>query len=328
MKKMRKTLAALLCLCMIFAALAGCGKRSSDYPARTIELVIPFKSGGASDITARQFAIALEKELGVSISCVNKASGGTVEGLEYACAQEADGYTLFWITNSVPMKEAQNATGTKFTEKFEPLLMVAADLTVLMVKADSPFQTMQEFIDYAKAHPGELTVAGTSPGGFDDYQMTSLCKDLGIEITYVPYSGGSEVKAAVLGNEVSLYQDKIASCLSLLQSGDVRPLAVISDEPITSIPELQNVPTLHELGSNFDVGPWRGISVRNECDAEIVTRLKEACQKAWESKEFQEYLETNYLNIRQVVPQDKLKQNLIDEVESYKPFYIEQGIIK
>lgn len=327
MKSVKKVMAIILALCMVCAVMSGCKKKDETYPSRTIELVIPFSEGGASDITARQFAVSLEKELGVSITCVNKASGGTVEGLEYAYAQGADGYTLFWLTNSVLMKEAQNAANVTFTETFEPLMMVAADLTVLMVKSDSPYTSMDELIAYAKEHPGELTIAGTSPGGFDDYQMTSVAEELGIEITYVPYSGGSEVKAAVLGNEVDIYQDKIASCLSLLQSGDVIPLAVISSSPITEIPELVGVPTLLDFGSDFDVGPWRGISVRNECDDSVISTLKEACVKAWNSEDFQEYLETNYLNIYPVTEQSQLADSWKAEVGTYTPFYVERGLI-
>ena len=328
---LKKALAVTLALAMLCVTLCGCEKKTDEtqvaYPERKIELVIPFSEGGASDITARQFAASLEKVLGQSITCVNKASGGTVEGFEYALAQESDGYTLFWLTNSVLMKEAQNAASAKFTETFEPLLLVAADLTIIMVKDDSPFQTMEELVAYAKDHPGELTIAGTSPGGFDDYQMTSVAEELGIDITYVPYSGGSEVKAAVLGNEVDIYQDKIASCLSLMQSGDVRPLAVIADEPITAVPELNGVPTLKQLGADFAVGPRRGLSVEADIDPQIMDILKKACVEAYNSAEFQEYLQTNYLNIRPATEQSLLKETWINEVESYKPFYIERGLI-
>lgn len=325
MKKGLLILVVALCVALCFTS---CKKKTEKYPVRNIELIIPFSEGGASDITARQFAVALEKELGTSITCVNKASGGTVEGLEYAYAQGNDGYTLFWLTNSVPMKEAQNATKVKFSESFEPLYMVCADLTILMVKSDSPFQTMNDLIAYAKDHPGELLIAGTSPGGFDDYQMTNVCEELGIDLTYVPYSGGSAVKAAVLGNEVDVYQDKIASCLSLIQSGDVRPLAVIAKEPVDSVPELKGVPTLRQLGADFDVGPWRGLSVRNDVSADIIETLKVACQKAYESEEFQTYLQKNYLNINKVVPQSELKDTWKAEKDSYVPFYDARGLIK
>ena len=327
MKRIKNVLVVALVVCLALC-LMSCKKKTESYPSRTIELVIPFSEGGASDITARQFAVALEKELGVSITCVNKSSGGTVEGLEYAYAQGNDGYTLFWLTNSVPMKEAQNATKVKFTETFEPLFQVCADLTIIMVKSDSPFQTMEELVAYAKAHPGELLIAGTSPGGFDDYQVTNFAEELGIELTYVPYSGGSAVKAAVLGNEVDIYQDKIASCLSLIQSGDVRPLAVIAKEPIDDVPELKGVPTLRQLGADFDVGPWRGLSVRNDVDADILARLKDACQKAYDSPEFQEYLEKNYLNINAIIPQKDLKEAIKAETASYVPFYESRGLIK
>ncbi len=325
---MKRVMSVMLGVCLVASALSGCTKRTETYPSRTIELVIPFSEGGASDITARQFAVALEKELGTSISCVNKAAGGTVEGLDFAYAQEADGYTLFWLTNSVLMKEAQNASKVVFTEKFEPLLQVAADLTIFMVTSDSQFKTMEELVAYAKEHPGELTIGGTSPGGFDDYQITNVCDELGFELTYVPYSGGSEVKAAVLGKEVDVYQDKVASCLPLIQSGDVIPLAVISSDPVTAIKELEGVPTLKDFGSEFNVGPWRGLSVRNECSPEVIETLKKACVSAYESEEFQEYLAANFINIRKPIPQDQLNTEWKAEKESYVPFYVEQGLIK
>ena len=325
---MKKTLGTILVVFLFLSLIVGCHKRTETYPSRTIELIIPFSEGGASDITARQFVVSLEKELGTTITCVNKSSGGTVEGLEFAYAQDADGYTLFWLTNSVLMKQAQNAAKVKFTESFEPLYMVCNDLTVIMVKADSQFKSMQDVIAYAKANPGDLLIAGTSPGGFDDYQVANVCDELDIELTYVPYSGGSEVKAAVLGKEVDIYQDKIASCLSLIQSGDVIPIAVIASEPITSIPELSGVPTLKQLGANFDVSPWRGLSVRSDCDPSIVKKLKETCDVAYNSAEFQDFLAKNHMKINKVIPQKELKTRWINEVNSYRPFYEQRGLIK
>lgn len=246
MKKKRFIVLAILLAFTVM--LVACGKggdpqpqagKKTDFPKRPVEMVIPFGAGGASDIFARQYAQIAEKYLGKSITAINKGGAGTIEGLAYAFSAPADGYTILEITPSLLIVEAQNKTTVKFRKEFEPLLKVQNDIVSFGVKADSKFKTIDELIAFAKQNPKKIKIGGLSPGGLDEYIAKGFARAAGIELTYVPYKSGSEVKAAVLGGEIDVYQDKLVSFLPLVASKDIRPLIVFNEKKLDTVPEIK-----------------------------------------------------------------------------------------
>lgn len=274
----------------------------TDYPKRPIEMVIPFGAGGASDIFARQYAQIVEDYIGQSITCVNKSGAGTIEGMTYAYGAAADGYTILEITPSLLIVEAQNKSSIKFRSEFEPIMRVITDVVAFGVSKDSPFQTFDELLEYAKENPGKLKIGGLSPGGLDDYIANGFAKEAGIEWTYVPYTSGSEVKAAVLGGELDVYQDKLMSFLSLAESGDIRPLIVLTESRLETVPLLKDVPCSVEKGINFTQGSWRGFCIKKGVPEDVKQIIIDAFQKAYEDPRYKEMEEkamavaSGYLN--------------------------------
>ncbi len=324
-----KRFVLVLMVALAFVSIAGAQKKV-DFPKRPIEMVIPFGAGGASDIFARQYAQITEKFLGKPLTAVNKGAAGTIEGMTYAYNQPADGYTLLEITPSLLIVEALKKSPIKFRESFEPLLRVQSDLQLIGVAKNSRFKSFKEVIEYSKANPGkQLKIGGLSPGGLDDYIANGLSDAAGFDWIYVPYKSGSEIKAAVLGGELDIYQDKLISFLPLAESGDIRPLVVLNDKRLTQVPVLKDVPSTVELGINFIQGSWRGFCVKKGTPAEVKAILLDALKKAYQTDAYKEMEEKEMTNIRPGYAEaDEFRKIWDDEYNGYVQIFKKNGQLK
>lgn len=302
---------------------------AQDYPKRPVELVIPFGTGGASDIFARQFGQIAGKYLGKPLTPVNKGGAGTIEGLTYAFGAPADGYTILEITPSLLIVEAQNRSSVKFRKEFDPIMRVQSDVVLFGVAAkSSKFKTLEEMVAFAKANPKKLKIGGLSPGALDDYIANGFAKAAGIQWTYVPYKSGSELKAAVLGGELDVYQDKLISFMGLAASGDIRPLVVLSDKRLP-VPALKDVPSSVEKGIAFTQGSWRGFVVKKGTPEAIRNIIISAFQKAYDDPA---YKEIEKKEMSDIVPghlkADDFRKSWDVEFESYSKIFTELGLVK
>ena len=291
--------------------------KKTDYPKRPIEMVIPFGAGGASDIFARQYAQIVEDYIGQPINCINKGGAGTIEGMTYAYGAAADGYTILEITPSLLIVEAQEKSSIKFRSEFEPIMRVMVDVVAFGVSKDSPFQTFDELLAYAKENPGKLKIGGISPGGLDEYIANGFAKEAGIEWTYVPYTSGSEVKAAVLGGELDVYQDKLISFLSLVESGDIRPLIVLSENRLEKVPLLKDVPSAVEKGINFTQGSWRGFCIKKGVPEDVKQIIIDAFEKAYQDPRYKEMEEKSMIVTSGYLNAEDFRESWDEEYNGY-----------
>lgn len=303
---MKKSLIGLLALILsasfIFGGCSGGGSNAAgsgktDFPKRPIEMVVPFGAGSSSDIFARQYSQIASKYIGKPINCINKSGAGTVEGMTYVYNAPADGYTVLEITPSLLIKELLNQSEIKFRSEFEPLLKVQADVQLFGVAKDSPIQNLDDLLAYAKENPGKLKIGGISPGGLDDYIANGFARAAGFSWTYVPYQSGSEAKAAVLGGELDVYQDKMVNFLPLVQSGDIRPIVVLNDTKL-DIEGFENCAASKEAGIDFTQGSWRGFVIKKGTPDEVKAILIDALQKAYEDEAYKKMEEDEMTNIR------------------------------
>jgi putative tricarboxylic transport membrane protein len=302
---------------------------AQDYPRRPVEIVIPFGTGGASDIFARQFSQIAGKYLGKPLTPINKGGAGTIEGLTYAFGAPADGYTILEITPSLLIVEAQNRSSVKFRKEFEPIMRVQSDVVLFGVSAkDGKFKTIDELVAFAKAHPRKLKIGGLSPGALDDYIANGFAKAAGFQWTYVPYKSGSELKAAVLGGELDVYQDKLISFMSLAASGDIRPLVVLSDKRLP-VAELKDVPSSVEKGIAFTQGSWRGFVVKKGTPGPIRKAIIDAFQKAYDDPSYKELEKKEMTDLLPgYLKADDFRKSWDAEFESYSKIFTELGLVK
>ncbi len=301
----------------------GNGKAASGYPKRAIEIIVPFGAGGSADIMTRQLANMMRDYVDKPVNVINKAGSGGIDGMNYVAQAPADGYTVLQITPSHAIAEALGRPNADLTGGFEPVANFQKDIQVFGVAKNSPFNTIDEVLEYAKENPGKLKIGGTSPGGLDNYMADGFAEKAGIELTYVPYNSAAETKAAVLGGELDIYQDKVISFLTMVRSGDIRPLVVLHDERLDMIEELKDVPTTVEKGIEFIQGSWRGFAVKAGTPQEIKDYLADVIEKVYNSDEYREAAEKDMSDI---IPgfmgQEEYGQMWKDEISKFKDILV------
>jgi tripartite-type tricarboxylate transporter receptor subunit TctC len=272
------------------AATLGLGlpAQAQDYPTKPIDLVIPFSPGSGADTFARTLIQAAEPVLGQTVVPVNKAGGGTAIGVAYSLAQPADGYTLFSQSTTLVQGLAAGQWPVK-AEDIQPVARINADYKTLVVPKNSPFKTYEEFRDAAKANPGGLKVGGVGAKSWSSAFVNKVSKNDGIEVTYVPYDGGSNVVSAVLGENLDAAVVTSSNVNAQVDSGDLRMLAQSMGERVEDRPD---VPTFKELGhANIDGDVlWRGVFTRAGTPEPVLQKLSDAFAKALEDPKWQDYM--------------------------------------
>jgi tripartite-type tricarboxylate transporter receptor subunit TctC len=321
-----KKSAILMLVMAVGLTVAACSQKPTeeskpalDYPKRAIEIVVPFGPGGSADIMTRQVANLMGNYVDKPVNVVNKAGGGGVDGMVYVAQAPADGYTILQITPSHAIAEALSRPNANLSGDFEPIANFQKDIQVFGVAKDSPINTLEDLIAYAKANPGKLKIGGTSPGGLDDYMANGFAEAAGIELTYVPYNSASETKAAALGGEIDIYQDKVISFLTMVQSGEIKPIVVLHDVKLSMIPELKDTPCTVEKNIDFTQGSWRGFAVKKGTPQEVKDYLTEVIEKVYNSTE---YVDASKKDMSNIIPgyigQKEYGEMWVKEIAKFK----------
>jgi len=263
--------AVILSLAVLFVF--GAGISVAAYPDRPITYIISFNPGGESDITARLQEPVLEEILGVDINVTHKpGGGGAVAWSEFQRTAKPDGYTLIGINipHIIGQPMLRKDTGYE-TDDFAYIMWFHFTPNALIVRADSPFKTLKDFIDYAKEHPKVITVGGSGSQSANHLETLRLEREAGIKLTYIPHTGTGPLAPAILGGHLSALMNYT---MLPVQLGDkVRVLAVAADERVETLPD---VPTFKELGYNIVGGAFRGVAAPKGTPKEIVDKLADA----------------------------------------------------
>lgn len=261
---------------------------AASYPARRITLVVPFTPGGTSDSIARPFAQVMSKVAGVPVVVLNKPGANGEVGTAYVAHSRADGYTILIALQSfmtAPITDRMTGRKPVFKEsELEPIARITSDPTIVATYAGSKWKTLTEFVEDAKAHPGQLTFSSAGAYSVDDISMLLLSHSAGINVQQVPFNGGGEVIMALLGKQVDLGSNTYGTLSPYFKSGQLRPLVVQGDE---RLPQLPNVPTTGELGyEDAAYAFWTGIFAPAATPKDIVAKLREITKKTVESPAF------------------------------------------
>jgi len=254
----------------LFIAVAACSSASAQYPEHDITFIVPYSPGGGSDQQARRLQPGLEKALGVGIRIVYKQGGGGAIGFSELYRSKPDGYTIsnVVVPNIIVTAKGQDV-GYK-PEEFAYIGMTAQAVGALMVPKGSQFKSLEEFVAYAKANPGKLTVAGV--GGTGETNTAKLTKLLGIEISYVPVSGGvGKMIPMLAGSHVDA--GVTSSSHAVRHSATVNTLVIAGASPSESLPGIPN-----EAGWAYTT-TW-GIMAPPGTPDDIVAKLNDALNKA------------------------------------------------
>ena len=274
-------------------ALSSIATAQEDFPTRTITIVVPFPPGGVADQTARPVAAAMEKILDVSVIIQNTPGACGAVGMAKAANAKPDGYTLLMALSSISIiPEADKLFGRQPAyqmDQLAPIALFTADPTVLVVPADSPYNTVQELVDAAKAQPETIAYSSSGIYGTLHMAMAMFENAAGIKMRHVPFGGGGPALTAVLGGNVQALASGPGPVLPHIQDGKLRALAVWGDERLASLPD---VPTFKELGfENVEFYIWAGLFAPAGTPEPIMTKLRDAAGQVAESAEFKTAME-------------------------------------
>jgi tripartite-type tricarboxylate transporter receptor subunit TctC len=269
MKKTKSTHFASL-----FGAVAGLAlvapAFAQDFPNRAIEYIIPFNPGGESDITARMQEPMMEEALGVSVNVRHQpGGGGAVAWAEFQGNAEPDGHEIIGINlPHIVGQPIQRDNAGYTTEGFDIISWFHFTPHVLVVRADSPFQSLDDLVAFAKENPQSLTVGGSGTFSGNHLETLRMEQLTEADVTYIPFTGTGPLPAAILGGHVGAVISN--STLGVQMGDDVRVLAVAAEERLDVLPD---TPTFRELGYDIVGGTYRGVAAPKGTPAERVEML-------------------------------------------------------
>ncbi len=311
----------------VIAALQEVIPKPEAYPSRPVEYIVPWGEGGGSDNYARHIGFDAAKIMGQNIIYNNMPGSGGEVGLVYLLTQGPDGYTIYGAAANQTINDALGSQPHSFSTEVDFIIRNQGATEIYWVRADSPFQTMQEALDYAVANPGQLTICGAGAGGDDKFRIGSLSKELGADIIFVPYDGTGERVASLLGGFVDIMHETVGVVIDLYKSGDIRPLAYGGDIVFNELDP--DVPSIVGMGYSVPVGRWRGVVTVKGVNPQIIDFLHNCFYAASKlpyyqnyEKKFFQHLPDAYLNS---VDFEAFAE---DEVERLKALARELGYIQ
>lgn len=281
-----KSLLGLTLSTLMLLSIAACGNTASndteDFPSEEITLVVQSPAGGPSDLTARTAAGIAEEKLDTDIIVENRPGGAGSIAFQYVAQQPADGYTLQHIPIEVAMLQY---LGYEIQpDDFAMVSQLAQVPTNLTVRADSPYENFEDFVEAAEEQPGELSVANSGAGGSYDVARAILEQEADIELNPVPFGGGGPAATALRAGDVDAATFGTVEALSGVESGDFKVLAVFSD---ARAPQLPTVPTAQELGYDIQFLTINGIAAPAGTPEEVIDELATAFEATAKTDEFQ-----------------------------------------
>lgn len=276
MKKIFITLVATVVSQMAFA----------DYPERSIRLVVPFATGGTSEIIARSVASSLTTSLGQSVYVDNKPGAAGNIAMEEVKRAKPDGYTLM-LGHVGTLAVNPALFGKKLpydpNTDFAPVTLIAKVPNVIAVSEKSPNKTLAEFVADAKKNPGKINYGSAGNGSAGHLAMEYFSAEAGIDLVHVPYKGSGPMLTDLIGGQIQATFNGLPSLVGQIKGNALRPLAVGSLERSKTLP---NVPTISESGyKGFETSQWYGIIVPAGTPQPIIDRLQKDIAKGLKSKE-------------------------------------------
>ncbi len=278
-------LAAVGVLCVGLVALAG----PSGYPNRPITWLVAFAPGGQSDVEVRRVQPHLERLLGVRILVEYRRGGGGAVGWSELARARPDGYTIGGLVmpHMVIQTLLRGAEAGYRLDQIRSIAWTVSAPNALMVRKDSPFRTLRDFVEYAKANPGKLAVGGVERLSPSDLSLAQFMQAAGIRLTYVPISGGAgPVMTSLIGGHVDAATTGASH--GIRHKDQVRILAVSGKQRMKALPD---VPTFAESGYNVTVETSWGVGAPAGVLAEVVTRLSQALLQVMRTPEIRKAVE-------------------------------------
>ncbi|CEP67007.1 Bordetella uptake gene [Moorella glycerini] len=308
MRKVWKIAILLLAMVMVFSvALAGCSKgqqaapskegnkeapkvQEVKFPTKPVSLIIPFSTGGGTDVAGRLLAQLTEKHLGQSIVPTNVEGGASATGLTQLAKSKNDGYTIAMCTSTIHTLKPQGRMPYS-SQDFEPIIGFQTNSLAIGVNTTSQFKTLQDLINFAKKNPGKLKVGTSSIGSNNHLAGLAFELEAGIKLSFIPDPGGANQGILeVAGGNLDAAIGGPLEFLSQYKAGRIRILGIMSEKRLDTFPD---IPTFKEQGVNLVFGTERYILAPKGTPEEVIKILHDAFKKGMEDPKWKEYIKTS-----------------------------------
>jgi len=253
--------------------------RAQDWPVRPVKIIVPSPAGGSADIMGRTIGRVLQDRLGQSFIIENKPGAGLRIGADFVAKSPPDGYTLLLAAVHLCIAQAvYRKRAYELEQDLAPISIFAVMPNVLVVPSSMPVHNLHEFIALAKAQPGKLAYGSTGYGTAHHLIGEQFNDMAGTRLLHVPYKGSAPALADLIGGQIQIMFDTVASSLPHIRAGTLRPLAVATAQRAAALPE---VPSLSESGlTGFDITTWFGLMAPAGTTADKLARLQDAVMAA------------------------------------------------
>jgi tripartite-type tricarboxylate transporter receptor subunit TctC len=292
MKHVRLAIAAVALAAFGGPAMAQAG----DYPNRPVKVIVPFSPGGAVDGPMRAIAEQLGKRLKQQVIIENRPGAGATIGSELVAKSPPDGYTLLLASQTNAISSTlYSKLSFNPVEDFEPISLLGKEPGVLVVPAATPYKTVAELVQYAKANPGTLNYASSGNGSGQHLFAAMFTSMAGIKVTHVPYKGSGQATTDLLAGMVQMSMPGTAAMVKHIEAGKLRALATTGS---ARSPQLPDVPTLDEAGfKGYAAYVWMGLLAPKGTPRAVIELLYRELKTVMATPEVQGYMKSAGIEI-------------------------------
>ncbi|OWT61708.1 Bug family tripartite tricarboxylate transporter substrate binding protein [Candidimonas nitroreducens] len=307
---------------LVVAAFSVIGTARADYPNRAINLIVPNPPGATNDKLGRMLGQWLNKYLKQPVVIENRAGAAMAIGTQYVANSPPDGYTLLlggasaFVTNPLVRSDLRY----NFHRDFKTVALIAKSPMIFLANPSSSFKSMQDVVQTAEKHPGEVMYATAGSGSSLNIATEGLAADAGIRLEHIPYQGSAPAMLAVVKGEVPLMTEVVSGAVAYIKSGQVRGLGVGSAQ---RLPLLPNVPTVEEATGikNFRAGTWWSLTVPHATPQPIIEKLRHVVDKILVDPSFQAIFQNDGLTIAAPMSLAETQDYMDSEVKRWATLY-------
>jgi tripartite-type tricarboxylate transporter receptor subunit TctC len=275
-KQMQSALLAFGALAMVIGAAPALAQ--SDYPSRPVKVVVPFAAGGGIDITARMASEKMSAALGQQIVVQNQGGAGGSIATAFVVKSDPDGYTLLYHSTTGTVHSAITEKLTyNWLNDLVPIAIITRFAPVMVISPTLAAKDMKEFVALLKANPGKYSFASSGAGSAVHLAAEFFMEKAGVKMVHVPYRGTVAAMPDLLSGRIAMMVDGVPPQAKNIQNGVVRAVAVTTS---TRSPAIPNIPTMKEVGFDFEVPFWTALYAPKNTPKAAVDKLAAAAQKA------------------------------------------------
>lgn len=295
MKKIVSLVVVLLVVCVLGVAFA-----QETFPSRPITLIVPWAAGGGTDAVARGLATPVSEILGVSVNVTNIVGGSGAIGLAEAMNARPDGYTLVILPVELAFLDKIGIYPFSL-DNFETIMLLNSDPAALTVNAEAPWNTVEEFVEYARQNPGALKIGHSGVGLLWHLAAVALEDEAGVKFNLIPYDGAAPAIKALLGGEIDAVTVSAPEVSSQVLAEELKCLAVMDEERYFLFPD---TPTMKEAGYDIVINTFRGLGGPKGIPPERIKIIHDAFKQAMEDEGFIALMNNLGYGIRYLGPED------------------------